>query len=101
MLLVTLLCGLLLADNQLTRTAGFCLLAMAVIYLWGIIRIANHSQATTSDPLPREQLAELHGEDAGNNVAFLWLGVAVILLTVATRLILYTATVFRDYMVVS
>ncbi|GAA0503080.1 calcium/sodium antiporter [Tatumella terrea] len=101
MLLVTLLCGLLLADNFLTRSEGFCLLAMAVIYLWGIIRLANKTQAATGDSLTREQLAELPGEDAGNTVACLWLGVALVLLPVATRMILDNATVVADYLGIS
>ncbi|MEW6483108.1 MAG: calcium/sodium antiporter [Pseudomonadota bacterium] len=101
MLLVALLCGLLLADNQLTRSEGFCLLAMAVIYLWGIIRLANNTRPLTGDPLTHEQLAELPGEDAGNTVACLWLGVALVLLPVATRMILDNAVVVADYLGIS
>ncbi len=101
MLLVTLLCGLLLADNLLTRTEGICLVAMAAIYLWGIIRIAAKSQAAAGDQLSREQVAELPGEDAGNTVAFLWLGVALVLLPVATRMILDNAVVVGDYLGIS
>lgn len=97
MLLVALLCGLLLMDNHLSRMGGACLLAIAALYLCGIIRMAKKSQGATVDTLTREQLAELPGEDAGNTVACLWLGVALILLPVATGMILDNATVVADY----
>lgn len=101
MLLVALLCGLLLMDSTLTRTDGLCLLAMAVLYLWGIIRLAKKNHGAAIDAQTREQMAELPGEDAGNTVAFLWLGVAMVLLPVATGMILDNATVVADYLGIS
>ncbi|WP_029686296.1 calcium/sodium antiporter [Tatumella saanichensis] len=101
MLLVALLCGPLLMDNHLSRVGGGCLLAIAALYLCGIIWMAKTNREATVDTLTREQLAELPGEDAGNTVACLWLGVALILLPVATGMILDNATVVADYFGIS
>ena len=60
-----------------------------------------HSKKLVFTDLTREQLAELPGEDAGNTVACLWLGVALVLLPVATRMILDNATVVADYLGIS
>ncbi|WP_455811581.1 calcium/sodium antiporter [Pseudomonas graminis] len=101
MLLVTLLCGVTLFDNELSRTDGLALIAIAAIYLLFIIKIARRAEREGNDSLTREQLAELPRDDAGNTVAFLWLAVALILLPMSTRMVIDNATVIADYFGVS
>ncbi|CCG85693.1 calcium/sodium antiporter [Erwinia piriflorinigrans] len=101
MLLVTLLCGAILFDNQLSRSDGLMLIAIAVIYLLFIIKIARRAERENNDSLTREQLAELPRDDTGNTVAFLWLGVALILLPMSTNMVIDNATVIADYFGVS
>ncbi|MDU3076527.1 MAG: calcium/sodium antiporter, partial [Mixta calida] len=64
MLLVTLLCGVMLFDNQLSRGDGLALIAIAFLYLLFIIRIARRAERDNSDSLTREQVAELPRDDA-------------------------------------
>ena len=101
MLLVTLLCGVTLFDNELSRNDGLALIAIAAIYLLFIIKIARRAERDGNDSLTREQLAELPRDDAGNTVAFLWLAVALILLPMSTRMVIDNATVIADYFGVS
>lgn len=101
MLLVTLLCGVMLFDNQLSRDDGLALIAIAFLYLLFIIRIARRAERDNSDSLTREQVAELPRDDAGNTVAFLWLAVALIILPMSTRMVIDNATVIADYLGVS
>lgn len=101
MLLVTLLCGVVLFDNELSRNDGLALIAIAAIYLLFIIKIARRAEREGNDPLTREQLAELPHDDVGNTVAFLWLVVALILLPMSTRMVIDNATVIADYFGVS
>lgn len=101
MLLVTLLCGVMLFDNQLSRGDGLALIAIAFLYLLFIIRIARRAERDNSDSLTREQVAELPRDDAGNTVAFLWLAVALIILPMSTRMVIDNATVIADYLGVS
>lgn len=101
MLLVTLLCGVTLFDNELSRSDGLALIAIAAIYLLFIIKIARRAEREGNDSLTREQLAELPRDDAGNTVAFLWLAVALILLPMSTRMVIDNATVIADYFGVS
>lgn len=101
MLLVTLLCGVTLFDNELSRNDGLALIAIAAIYLLFIIKIARRAEREGNDSLTREQLAELPRDDAGNTVAFLWLAVALILLPMSTRMVIDNATVIADYFGVS
>jgi len=84
MLLVTLLSGFMLFDNQLSRLDGIGLIAIAAIYLLVVIRIARKAERDNNDTLTREQLAELPREESGNTVAFLWLAVALIILPMST-----------------
>lgn len=101
MLLVMLLSGVMLCDHRLSRGDGVALLAIALLYLWFIIRIARRAECENSDTLTREQLAELPRDDAGNTVAFLWLAVALIILPMSTRMVIDNATVIADYFGVS
>ncbi|TDS99481.1 calcium/sodium antiporter [Erwinia rhapontici] len=101
MLLVTLLCGVTLFDNELSRNDGLALIAIAAIYLLFIIKIARRAERDGNDSLTREQLAELPRDEAGNTVAFLWLAVALILLPMSTRMVIDNATVIADYLGVS
>ncbi len=101
MLLVTLLCGVMLFDNQLSRLDGVALIVIAALYLAFIIKIARRAERDNNDSLTREQLAELPRDDAGNTVAFLWLAVALIMLPMSTRMVIDNATVIADYFGVS
>ncbi|EOW6758008.1 calcium/sodium antiporter [Cronobacter malonaticus] len=92
MLLVSALAGLVLWDGMLTRTEGLWLLLIAAAYLWFIIRLARRAERQGNDSLTREQLAELPRE-GGRSVAFLWLGVALIIMPMATRMVVDNATV--------
>ena len=101
MLLVTLLCGVTLFDNELSRNDGLALIAIAALYLWFIIKIARRAERDDNDSLTREQLAELPRDEVGNTVAFLWLAVALIVLPMSTRMVIDNATVIADYFGVS
>ncbi|MCL9646801.1 MULTISPECIES: calcium/sodium antiporter [Pantoea] len=101
LLLVSLLSGIMLFDNYLSRLDGVALLLMALFYLLIVIRIARRAGHDNSDTLTREQLAELPRDEAGNTVAFLWLAVALIILPMSTRMVIDNATVFADYFGVS
>lgn len=101
MLLVTLVCGVMLFDHQLSRNDGLALVAIAALWLTFTIKIARRAERDNSDSLTREQLAELPRDDVGNTVAFLWLAVALILLPVSTRMVIDNATVIADYFGVS
>lgn len=101
MLLVTLLCGVMLFDNNLSRHDGLALIAIATAYLLFIIKIARKAERENNDSLTREQLAELPRDDAGNTVAFLWLAVALIILPMSTRMVIDNATVIADFFGIS
>lgn len=101
MLLVTLLCGVMLFDNELSRNDGLAMIAIAAVYLMFIIKIARRAERENSDSLTREQLAELPRDDVGNTVAFLWLAVALIVLPMSTRMVIDNATVIADYFGIS
>ncbi|KAB8306795.1 calcium/sodium antiporter [Erwinia endophytica] len=101
MLLVTLLCGVMLLDNTLSRGDGVAMIAIAVAYLLFIIKIARKAERDDNDSLTREQLAELPRDDAGNTVAFLWLGVALLILPMSTRMVIDNATVIANYFEIS
>ncbi|MBK0097891.1 calcium/sodium antiporter [Erwinia sp. S63] len=101
MLLVSLLSGIMLFDNHLSRLDGIALLLIALGYLLIAIRIARRAERDNNDTLTREQLAELPRDETGNTVAFLWLAVALIILPMSTRMVIDNATVFADYFGVS
>lgn len=101
MLLMSLLCGIVLFDNILSRNDGLVLIALAAAYLIFIIKIARKAERDNNDSLTREQLAELPRDDAGNTVAFLWLAVALIILPMSTSMVIDNATVIADYFGIS
>lgn len=91
MLIVSALAGVVLYDGQLTRADGLFLLLLAVLWLVFIVKIGRQG----NDSLTREQLAELPREGS-LSVAFLWLGVALIVMPMATRMIIDNATVLAN-----
>jgi len=100
MLIVSALAGLVLWDGELTRAEGIWLLLIAAAYLWFIIRLARRAERQGNDSLTREQLAELPRE-GGRSVAFLWLGVALIIMPMATRMVVDNATVLAHGFAIS
>lgn len=92
MLVVTTLCGFLLADNYLSRGDGVILLLTAVAFILLMLKIARLSQAEESDILTREQLSELP-QDSSTTVALLWLVLAFIILPLSAKMIIDNATV--------
>jgi cation:H+ antiporter len=96
MLAVTVLCGLVLMNNQLSRLDGFLLLAAAAGYILLMLKIARQAQREGNDSLTMEQLAELP-QDSSNTVAVLWLVLAFIILPLASKMIIDNATVIAHY----
>lgn len=94
LLLITLLCGLLLADHSLGRLDGILLLAEG--YLLIIVTISRLALRESSDTLTREQLAELP-QDSNNTVAVLWLVLAFIILPISARMVIDNASVLARY----
>jgi len=91
MLIVSALAGVVLYDGQLSRGDGLFLLLLAVLWLVFIVKIGRQG----NDSLTREQLAELPREGS-LSVAFLWLGVALIVMPMATRMVIDNATVLAN-----
>ncbi len=91
MLIVSALAGVVLYDGQLSRADGLFLLLLAVLWLVFIVKIGRQG----NDSLTREQLAELPREGS-LSVAFLWLGVALIVMPMATRMVIDNATVLAN-----
>ena len=79
MLLVSVVAGSVLYDGQLSRSDGIFLLFLAVLWLLFIVKLARQAERQGTDSLTREQLAELP-RDGGLPVAFLWLGIALIII---------------------
>ncbi len=77
------------------------LLALAVIWLLYSVKIARLAEKQGQDSLTREQVAELPREESGNTVALLWLGVALIIMPMATRMVVDNATVLANYFAIS
>ncbi|HBH15333.1 MAG TPA: calcium/sodium antiporter [Leclercia adecarboxylata] len=100
MLIVSLLAGSVLYDGELTRLDGLFLLLLAVMWLLFIVKIARLAERQGNDSLTREQLAELPREGS-LSVAFLWLGVALIIMPMATRMVVDNATVLANYFAMS
>ena len=96
MLFVSLVAGAVLYDGQLTRLNGVFLLTLAVLWLLFIVKIARAAEKQGNDSLTREQVAELPREGS-LPVAFLWLGVALIIMPMATRMVVDNATVLGNY----
>ena len=97
MLLVSVVAGSVLYDGQLSRSDGIFLLFLAVLWLLFIVK---RVRLNVRDSLTREQLAELP-RDGGLPVAFLWLGIALIIMPVATRMVVDNATVLANYFAIS
>lgn len=100
MLALTVLCGFLLYDGNLSRLDGVILLAIAVLYLLFTVKIARLAQRQGNDSLTHEQMRELP-RGASQPVAFLWLGVALLIMPVATRMVIDNATVLANAFSVS
>ena len=100
MLLVSLLAGFVLYDGQITRIDGLFLLALAVLWLLFTLKIARLAERQGNDSLTREQLAELPREGS-LPVALLWLGVAMIVMPMATRMVVDNATVLANFFAIS
>ncbi|AUO66270.1 calcium/sodium antiporter [Citrobacter freundii complex sp. CFNIH2] len=100
MLLVSVVAGSVLYDGQLSRSDGIFLLLLAVLWLLFIVKIARLAERQGNDSLTREQVAELPRE-GGLPVAFLWLGIALIIMPMATRMVVDNATVIANYFAMS
>lgn len=100
MLLVSLLAGFVLYDGQLSRLDGLFLFALAALWLFMIVKIARLAEKQGSDSLMREQMAELPREGT-LPVASLWLGVALIIMPMATRMVVDNATVLAHAFAIS
>lgn len=100
MLLVSLLAGLFLFDGELSQIKGILLLVIAVLYLLFIIRIGRLAEQMGNDKLTREQLSELP-QEGSLSVAFLWLGVALVIMPIATQMVIDNASVLAHYFGVS
>jgi cation:H+ antiporter len=96
MLGVTILCGFLLMDNNLSRLDGVILLTTAAGFILLMLKIARLAQREGSDTLTMEQLAELP-QDSSNTVAILWLVLAFIILPLSSKMIIDNATVIAHY----
>ncbi|CQQ65873.1 calcium/sodium antiporter [Yersinia enterocolitica] len=92
MLVVTVLCGFLLADNHLSRGDGVILLLAAAAFIILMLKIARLAHSQGNDIFTREQLAELP-QDSSNTVALLWLVLAFIILPLSAKMIIDNATV--------
>jgi len=100
MLLVSLVAGLFLFDGELSQIKGIILLVIAVLYLLFIIRIVRLAEREGIDNLTREQVSELP-QGGSLSVAFLWLGVALVIMPIATQMVIDNATVLAHYFGVS
>lgn len=92
MLLVSALAGFILYNGELSRMKGVLLIALAAVYLLYIIRIAQRAESGAKDSLTREQTAELP-QEGSVSVACLWLGVALVTMPIATRMVIDNANV--------
>ncbi|WP_338463997.1 calcium/sodium antiporter [Franconibacter daqui] len=95
MLLVSALAGVFFYDGALSRLDGSVLLCMAAAYIWLIVKVARIAERKGNDSLTREQQAELPREGS-RPVAFLWLGVALIIMPMATQIVIDNATVLAN-----
>ncbi|TPG61889.1 calcium/sodium antiporter [Ewingella americana] len=100
LLLVTVLCGFLLRDGELSRLDGVLLLTSAAIFVIWMIKIARAAEKQGLDTLTYEQMAELP-QDSSSTVAFLWLALAFIIMPLASSMIVDNTTVIARYFGVS
>ena len=92
MLVVSLLAGYVLYDGVLSVDDGIFLLALAVIWLLYSVKIARLAEKQGNDSLTREHLAR----EGTLPVALLWLGVALIIMPMATQMVVDNATVLAN-----
>lgn len=76
------------------------MLALAILWLLFTLKIARLAERQGNDSLTREQLAELPREGS-LPVALLWLGVAMIVMPMATRMVVDNATVLANFFAIS
>jgi cation:H+ antiporter len=100
MLIVSLLAGYVLYDGELSLFDGVFLLVLAVLWLLFTVKIARLAERQGNDSLTREQVAELPREGS-LPVAFLWLGIALIIMPMATRMVVDNATVLANFFAMS
>lgn len=100
MLIMSLLAGSVLYDGTLSRLDGIFLLFLAVVWLLFSVKIGRLAERQGNDSLTREQIAELPREGS-LSVAFLWLGVALIIMPMATRMVIDNATVLANFFAMS
>jgi K+-dependent Na+/Ca+ exchanger related-protein len=100
MLIVSLLAGYVLYDGELSLFDGIFLLVLAALWLFFTVKIARLAERQGNDSLTREQVAELPREGS-LPVAFLWLGIALIIMPMATRMVVDNATVLANYFAMS
>lgn len=100
MLVVTVLCGFLLADGYLGRGDGVILLASGGIFILLMLKMARLAQREGRDSLTDEQLAELP-RDGNQTVAVLWLALAFIILPLSARIVIDNAGVLAHYLGIS
>ncbi|MBD4568581.1 calcium/sodium antiporter, partial [Xanthomonas citri pv. citri] len=73
---------------------------LALLWLLFTIKIARLAERQGSDSLTREQLAELPREGS-LPVALLWIGVAMLVMPMATRMVVDNSTVLANYFAIS
>ena len=73
---------------------------LAGIWLLYSVKIARQAEKQGNDSLTREQVAELPREGT-LPVALLWLGIALIIMPMATRMVVDNATVLANYFAMS
>lgn len=100
MLIVSLLAGYVLYDGELSLFDGVFLLTLAVLWLLFTVKITRLAEHQGNDSLTREQIAELPREGS-LPVAFLWLGIALIIMPMATRMVVDNATVLANFFAMS
>ncbi len=88
--LVMGLAGVLMIDNDLSRTDGYILLSGVVVMLWWMIRLARQEQASTDEPLNAEFDEEIP-TDMSTKSAIMWLLVGLLLLMASSRLLVWGA----------
>lgn len=100
MLGVTILCGFVLYDNQLTRVDGVILILAFAAFMWLMLKMARLAMRDGNDPLTDEQMAELP-KDTSNTVALLWIALGLIILPLSAKIIVDNSTVIARYFGVS
>ncbi len=96
MLLVTILCGFVLADSYLSYIDGIILLLAASLFTVFMLNIARLAHCEGNDPLTMEQLSELP-QNSNNMVAILWLVLAFVVLPLSAKMIIDNAVVIARF----